>query len=126
MGRQKLRCNHVGGNGNRFIRGRRGAEEEASGMLGPDGRAACRLARGPGATTALRLGTSVTSTQGRPRSSANPGLRDATPLALMGATVGRVVWVWTGTLAWTGTGAARVGIGIGIAIGIENEEEHRV
>jgi hypothetical protein len=64
--------------------------------------------------------------QGRPRSSANPGLKDATPLALMGATMGRVVWVWTGTLAWTRTGAARVGFGIGIAFENENEEMHRV
>ncbi len=34
------------------------------------------------ATTALRLGGCWTWTQGRPRSSANPGLGDATPLAL--------------------------------------------
>jgi len=45
-------------------------------------------------------------TQGRPRSSANPGLGDATPLALMGAKIGREVWAWTGTLARTRTGAA--------------------
>jgi hypothetical protein len=34
------------------------------------------------ATTALRLGSLGALTQGRPRSSANPGLGDATPLAL--------------------------------------------
>jgi hypothetical protein len=53
-------------------------------------------------------------------------LKDTTPLALMWATTGRVVWVWTGTLARTRTGATSVGIGIGIAIGIENEDVHRV
>lgn len=37
------------------------------------------------ATTALRLESLLYRTQGRPRSSADPGLGDATPLALVGA-----------------------------------------
>ena len=37
---------------------------------------------GGAATTALRLGSLGALTQGRPRSSANPGLGGATPLAL--------------------------------------------